>query len=178
MNERRIEYVSSFDGTVEDILKSYGVSSSICATLRKSMGLVCKIANGEEIPIRLVDKLLAGEEFCIYLVDENITPIPKYDIPINIVYEDEDIAVIDKPAGLAVIPVKAHYGKCLANALANIWGDFVYRPVNRLDRDTSGLMIVAKNQLAHSKLALEHVHRESIARCSGTFLGEQSGEIN
>ena len=178
MNERRIEYVAPFDGAVEEILKYYGVSSSICVSLRKSLGLVRKLVGGEEKPIRLVDILLKGESIRIYLVDENVTPIPKYDIPINIVYEDEDIAVIDKTAGLAVIPVKAHYGKCLANALANIWGDFVYRPVNRLDRDTSGLMIVAKNQLAHSKLALKRIHRQYVALCSGTFEGEKSGEIN
>ena len=178
MNKRRIEYLAPFGGTVEDILKYKGVSSSICVSLRKSLGLVCAIENGREIPIRLVDNLSAGESFCIYLVDEDIAPIPKYDIPINIVYEDEDVAVIDKTAGLAVIPVKAHYGKCLANALANIWGDFVYRPVNRLDRDTSGLMIVAKNQLAHSRLSVEHIHREYVALCSGVFSGEKSGEIN
>lgn len=177
MTNRRLEYIAPFDGTAEDILKYYGVSSSICTSLRKSLGLVCKISDGEEIPIRLVDTLSQGESFCIYLADENITPIPKYDFPINIVYEDEDLAVVDKPAGIAVIPVKSHYGKCLANALANVWGDFVYRPVNRLDRDTSGLMIVAKNQLAHGKLTAEHIDREYVALCSGVFAGEKSGEI-
>ena len=178
MKGRRIEYVAPFDGAVEDILKAEGVSSSICVALRKSLGLVCRITRGEEIPIKLVDTLGQGESFCIYLVDEDIEPIPKADIPVNIVYEDEDLAVIDKAAGIAVIPVKAHYGKCLANALANVWGDFVYRPVNRLDRDTSGLMIVAKNQLAHSVLAKEHIHREYVALCSGTFVGEKSGVID
>ena len=178
MRSRRIEYVAPFDGVVEDILKYNGVSSSICVSLRKSMGLVCRVVNGEEIAIRLVDTLSQGESFCIYLVDQDIPPIPKIDLPINIVYEDEDLAVIDKAAGIAVIPVKAHYGKCLVNALANIWGDFVYRPVNRLDRDTSGLMIVAKNQLAHSVLSSEHIHREYLALCSGVFVGEGSGIID
>lgn len=176
--KRRIEYVAPFEGTIEDILKYYGISSSICTSLRKSLGLVCAVADCKETPIRLVDMLSKGESFCIYLVDENIAPIPKLDIPINIVYEDEDLAVVDKPSALAVIPVKAHYGRCLANALANLWGDFVYRPVNRLDRDTSGLMIVAKNQLAHSKLTAEHIHRQYVALCSGVFDGEKSGEIN
>ncbi|MDE5654543.1 MAG: RluA family pseudouridine synthase [Clostridia bacterium] len=178
MLKRRIEYIAPFDGKVEDILKCKGISSSICVALRKSLGLVCRVVNGKEIPVRLIDMLSQGERFCIYLVDENIAPIPKLDMPVNIVYEDEDVAVIDKTAGIAVIPVKAHYGRCLANALANIWGDFVYRPVNRLDRDTSGLMIVAKNQLAHSKLTTEHIHREYVALCSGVFVGEKSGEID
>lgn len=176
--KRRIEYVAPFDGKTEDILKSKGVSSAIRTSLRKSLGLVCKIQDGRETPVRLIDGLSQGERFCIYLVDEDVKPIPKADIPVNIVYEDEDIAVIDKQAGVAVIPVKGHYGKSLANALANIWGDFVYRPVNRLDRDTSGLMIVAKNQLAHSVLSAQHIHREYVGLCSGVFVGNRSGEIN
>lgn len=175
--QRRLEYVAPFDGIVEDILKFNGVSSAICTTLRKSMGLVCRIVGEQEIPVRLVDKLLQGESFCIYLVDEP-TPIPKADIPVNIVYQDDDIAVIDKQAGIAVIPVKGHYGRCLVNALANLWGDFVYRPVNRLDRDTSGLMIVAKNSLAHSLLSAGHIYREYVALCSGIFTGESNGEID
>ncbi len=176
--KRRIEYVAAFDGKAENILKSKGISTSICTALRKSLGLVCRIADGGEIPIRLIDELSQGERFCIYLVDECVKPIPKSDIAVNIVYEDEDIAVIDKQAGIAVIPVRGHYGKSLANALANIWGDFIYRPVNRLDRDTSGLMIVAKNQLAHSALTMKHIYREYVALCSGIYVGEMSGEIN
>ena len=88
MNKRRIEFVAQFDGIVEDILKHNGVSTSICTALRKSLGLVCKIQDNQEIPIRLVDTLLQGESFCIYLVDEIVEPIPKLDMPINIVYED------------------------------------------------------------------------------------------
>ncbi|MDE6275439.1 MAG: RluA family pseudouridine synthase [Clostridia bacterium] len=174
---RRLEYNATFDGSAEDILKFYGVSSSVRTSLRKRLGLVCKITGELEIPIRLIDTLSQGERICIYLVDEFVKQIPKADIPVNIAYEDEDIAVIDKQAGLAVIPVKAHYGKSLPNALANIWGDFVYRPVNRLDRDTSGLMIVAKNQLAHSVLSAEHIYREYVALCSGVFAGEKRGVI-
>lgn len=176
--KRRIEYIAPFDGIVEDVLKYHGVSSSICTALRKSMGLVCALADGKEVPIRLVDTLSQGERLCIYLIDEDVKEIPKADIPVKIVYEDEDLAVIDKQAGLAVIPVKGHYGRCLANALANIWGDFVYRPVNRLDRDTSGLMIVAKNALAHSMLTAEHIHREYVALCEGVFKGDTSGIID
>lgn len=178
MTKRRLEYVAEFDGSAEDVLKYRGVSSSVCTALRKRLGLVRKITDGGEIPIKLIDMLAQGERFCIYLVDEVVKPIPKADIPVNIVYQDEDIAVIDKQAGLAVIPVKAHYGKSLPNALANIWGDFVYRPVNRLDRDTSGLMIVAKNQLAHSLLSVEHIHRQYVALCSGVFAGDKSGVID
>lgn len=175
---RRLTYVADFDGQIADILQYHGISSSICTSLRKRMGLVCRIADGEEIPIRLTERINSGESFCIYLTDGDVKEIPKWDVPVKIVYEDEDIAVIDKDAGMAVIPVKGFYGRSLANALANIWGDFVYRPVNRLDRDTSGLMIVAKNQLAHSTLAKEHIYRQYVGLCQGVFAGEKKGVLD
>lgn len=172
---RRIEFCNTFEGTCDDILKSQGISSSIRVMLRKRMGLVCIISeDGSEVPVRITQRLPIGQKFCIYLEDDNIEHIPPCDIPVDIVYEDEDIAVIDKRAGIAVIPVKKHYGRSLANCLANVWGDFVYRPVNRLDRDTSGLMIVAKNTLAHSRLTGK-TDREYIALCSGVFDIEKYG---
>lgn len=165
---RRLEYYCPFDGSCDDILKHYGISSGIRTGLRKRMGLVCKIVDGREIPVILTERMREGERFCVYLEDEEIVHIPACDTKIDIVYEDEDVAVIDKPAGIAVIPVKNHYGKSLANCLASVWGDFVYRPVNRLDRDTSGLMTVAKNSLAHSNLTGK-TKREYLALCEGVF---------
>lgn len=173
--KRRLEYVACFDGEVADVLSGLGVSTAVCTSLRKQLGLVCKIVDGEEVAIRLNQRLDSGDRFCIYLTDLDVKEVPKWDMPVDIVYEDEDIAVIDKRAGMAVIPVKGHFGRSLANALANIWGDFVYRPVNRLDRDTSGLMIVAKNQLAHCVLAQEHIDREYVGLCSGTYCGDSAG---
>ena len=175
---RRLEFVAQMDGSIDDALSSIGISSTIRTGLRKQFGLICKINDGKEIPVKIIDSVDEGEKFCIYLKDSDIKPIPKWDYPINIVYEDEDLAVIDKSEGLAVIPTKKHYGRSLVNALANVWGDFVYRPVNRLDRDTSGLMIVAKNQLAHSRLSIEHIHREYVALCEGQFVGEKRGTID
>ncbi|MDE6189457.1 MAG: RluA family pseudouridine synthase [Clostridia bacterium] len=175
---RRLEYTAEFDGSVDDLLSAAGISSTVRVRLRKEFGLICKVSEGGEEPIKIIDCVKRGEKFCIYLKDLDVKPIPKWDYPINIVYQDEDIAVIDKQAGVAVIPTKRHYGKSLANALASVWGDFVYRPVNRLDRDTSGLMIVAKNQLAHSVLAAAHIYREYVGLCQGEFVGEPSGVID
>lgn len=177
MKTRRIEFVAPFDGVVDDILKSLDVSSSIRTSLRKRAGLVAHLQNGIENPLLLVDKIHNGDKFCIYLEDSDIPHIPVYDRDIKIVYEDEDVAVIDKPPSLAVIPVKNHYGRSLVNCLAKVWGDFVYRPVNRLDRDTSGLMTVAKNSLAHSRLSGK-TEREYLALCSGEYKGERTGVID
>jgi 23S rRNA pseudouridine1911/1915/1917 synthase len=92
-------------------------------------------------------------------------------IPINIVYEDEDIIVIDKQAGLTVHPGAGNHDDTLVNALVDHYGKSLStaggedRPgiVHRLDRDTSGLMVIAKNDVAHVKLsaaiAERHVQR-------------------
>jgi 23S rRNA pseudouridine1911/1915/1917 synthase len=91
------------------------------------------------------------------LIELSARPEP---IPLNIVYEDADLIVVDKPAGLVVHPAPGHPGGTLVNALLHHCGDLsgiggVLRPgiVHRLDRDTSGLMVVAKSQRAHLALA-------------------------
>ncbi len=173
---RVLQLNSVTSGSVEQNLRQLGFSSSICTALRKELGLVYVVENGEKKPLRLVDFLDTGRIFYIIFKDWDIEKIPKYDYPINIVFEDEDVAVIDKPSGMAVIATHNHYGKSLVNALANIWGDFVYRPVNRLDRDTSGLMIVAKNQLAHSILSTADIVKKYHALCLGKLSGQ--GEWN
>ena len=104
-------------------------------------------------------------------------------IPLNIVYEDDDIIVIDKPAGLVVHPAAGHASGTLVNALIAHCGDSlsgiggVKRPgiVHRLDKDTTGLMVVAKNDRAHQSLAAQFADHGRTgplrARLSGVRLG-------
>ncbi|HET9275033.1 MAG TPA: RluA family pseudouridine synthase [Gemmatimonadales bacterium] len=81
-----------------------------------------------------------------------------YALPLTVVFEDEHLAVIDKPAGLVVHPAPGHWDDTLVNALVArgtaLGGGVQGRPgiVHRLDRDTSGLMVIAKNDLAHRRL--------------------------
>ncbi|MBK8004245.1 MAG: RluA family pseudouridine synthase [Gemmatimonadetes bacterium] len=103
--------------------------------------------------------LLRGEQVQVAIPDEEpprqLVPAP---IPLVIVFEDEHLAVIDKPAGLVVHPAPGHWDDTLVNALVargtTLAGGAEGRPgiVHRLDRDTSGLMVVAKTDLAHRKL--------------------------
>ena len=89
-------------------------------------------------------------------------------IPLTIVHEDEDIIVIDKPRGLVVHPAAGHFSGTLVNALLHHCGESlsgiggVQRPgiVHRLDKDTSGLMVIAKNDAAHQALAAQLAARE------------------
>lgn len=145
MNRRELTYKAVFDGKIEDNLREYGYSSQLIVRLKSRMGLVTV----NDVPQPLIANVKEGDVIKVILEDEP-SPRPKYNHSINIVYEDEDIAVIDKTPDVAVIETMPHYGRSLANILAGVWGDFVYRPINRLDRQTSGLMAVAKNGYVHS----------------------------
>ena len=111
------------------------------------------------------------------------------DIPLDVVYEDDDIIVINKPQGMVVHPAPGNYSGTLVNALlfrcrdslSGIGG--VMRPgiVHRIDKDTSGLLVVAKNDFAHSALSEElkyhGIEREYHALVKGGF-GDDSGTID
>lgn len=106
---------------------------------------------------------------------ENSETIVPTAMGLDIVYEDEDILVINKPAGLPVHPSQGHYENTLANGLAYYFRQkgepFVYRVVNRLDRDTTGLLIVARHGLSSAVLSEmvknRQIHREYLAVVSG-----------
>ena len=104
--------------------------------------------------------------------------IKAQDIPIDIVYENDDLLIINKPSGMVVHPAPGNLDNTLVNALLgkfNLSNDTL-RPgiVHRLDKDTSGLMLVAKNDWAHDKLA-EMIKNKDVKR---TYLALVSGVIN
>ena len=103
----------------------------------------------------------------VFLIAEDDTPVPAsaaaQDIPLDIVYEDADLIVVNKPRGLVVHPAPGHPDGTLVNALLHHCGDSLSgiggekRPgiVHRIDRDTSGLIIAAKNDAAHAALSAQ-----------------------
>ncbi|HZY42424.1 MAG TPA: RluA family pseudouridine synthase [Anaerolineae bacterium] len=106
-------------------------------------------------PCEASDKIAAGDEIMVRVPPPTLTALIAEDIPLAIVYEDDDVIVIDKPAGLVVHPAAGHASGTLVNAvmghvpdLAGIGGEVRPGIVHRLDKDTSGLMIVAKNDRA------------------------------
>ncbi len=101
-------------------------------------------------------RLQAGDRVTVDLdLDENNQILPQ-DIPVDILYQDEDIMVINKPAGMAVHPIKNQLEGTLANALTYYWSQRgesrLFRPINRLDKGTSGLVLVGKSQYAHQAM--------------------------
>ena len=134
-------------------------------------------------------KLKSGDIVTADVPDAQLLNVEPQNIPIEIVYEDDDLLVVNKPKGMVVHPAPGNYDGTLVNALLYHCGDTlsgingVIRPgiVHRIDKDTSGLLIVAKNDAAHTSLALqiqEHsFRREYEAVVIGNFR-EDEGTIN
>ncbi len=139
--------------------------------------------------IRKNYKCNAGDEITLLLPEVEETELLPEDIPLDIVYEDGDVIVVNKPRGMVVHPAPGHSGGTLVNALLYHCGDSLSgiggekRPgiVHRIDKDTSGLIIVAKNDHAHLALSAQLADRslsrvyEAVAR--GSFR-EDSGTVN
>ena len=131
---------------------------------------------GERVTVRRVLKL--GEELVLNTADaEAEKPIKPVELPLAIAYEDEDMVIPDKPAFMPTHPSHDHYEDTVANALAFRYKDdgdaFVFRPVNRLDRNTSGLLIIAKCRIAAAKLtrAMQEgrIRKKYVAILDGTL---------
>ncbi len=124
----------------------------------------------------------------LVLIPETVSFMEAADIALDIVYEDDDLVVLNKQAGLTVHPGAGNHNDTLANALLKHFGDLsdvggTTRPgiVHRLDKDTSGLMVVAKNNFAHMHLAAQIEKRELIRRYKALVWGRPnptSGIIN
>ena len=108
-------------------------------------------------------RLSGGETVTVDVPQLRETALPPQDIPLDVVYEDDDVIVVNKPTGLVVHPAPGHPDGTLVNALLHHCGDSLSgiggekRPgiVHRIDRDTSGLIIAAKNDAAHLALAAQ-----------------------
>ena len=129
--------------------------------------------------------LSEGDVVTVLLIEEkssdNIVPSL---LPLSIVYEDEDLMIINKPANMPIHPSQGNYDNTLANAVAYYFmqknENFTYRCINRLDRDTTGLLILAKHMYSASLLsdmvANREIHREYLAIAEG--LVPDSGIVN
>ena len=131
----------------------------------------------------------AGDLFCVRLPELQELPLLPQAIPLDIVYEDEDVIAVNKPRGMVVHPAPGHPVGTLVNALlfhcadslSGIGGERRPGIVHRIDKDTSGLLIAAKNDAAHRALAAQladhSLYREYEAVARGRFR-ENSGTID
>lgn len=133
--------------------------------------------NGKHI--RTIDRLSEGDvlEICIPETGDPAEPVP---IPLDIVFEDEDVLVINKPAGLAMHPTHNHQGDTLANAvsahLLSKGKTAPFRAVGRLDKGTSGLVVCALNKHSAGRLS-GRVTKTYLAVAEGVFEGEGTIDV-
>lgn len=184
------EIPESFRGaTVEAFLRSKGYSHHVIYHLRSTEfeGRPGLSLNGEKTYTRKIVE--PGDRLQIHLLEtEDSANVVETNIPLDIVYEDEDLMVINKPAGLPIHPSMGHYETTLGNAICYYthhtlgYPHYVNRIINRLDRDTSGLLIAAKNMLSAAILGdmvkRREIHREYRAIVAGDFRkisGERPG---
>ncbi len=145
------------------LIKNMGVSSSLVSKVKlRDNGI---LLNGKRVFTNAI--VCKGDflEFDISDSEPEFT-IKQIEYPLDIVFEDDNLIVINKPAPMAVYASDKVEGPCtLANALAAYYktGEFILHVVNRLDRGTTGLMIVAKNSFAHEKL-IKDLHTEKFVR--------------
>ena len=138
-----------------------------------------KVVNGS-YPVKIGDTIEVNDE-----LDYEIH-VDAEDIPLDVVYEDDDLLIINKKSGMVVHPAPGHYSGTLVNALLYRYHDLAgegFRPgiVHRLDKDTSGLMIVAKNEEMLEKISLmiskKEVERKYLAIVNG-IIKHDTGEID
>ena len=139
-------------------------------------------------PAKTSLKLKEGDVVEINIPDTKPLEIEKENIPLDIVYEDEDILIINKPQGMVVHPANGHYEHTLVNAVMYYSDDLsgingVARPgiIHRIDKDTSGLICVAKNDKAHlalSKQLKDHTMARTYIALVRGVIPENTGEIN
>lgn len=141
-----IEFIadSSSEGmSCGDFLRQQGVSRRLVTKLKRTpMG----ITRGGEL-IRTVDTVHAGDAIRLKNLDESLLE-PNTALTVPVAYEDENIVIFNKPAGMPVHPSIKHQGDTLGNCFSAMYKGLTFRPINRLDKDTSGLCAVAKS--AHS----------------------------
>ena len=152
------------------------VSARTLAKLKRVVGAI--LINGT--PARAVDLVKKGDVIAIDIPQSKSDGVVPVDLPIDIVFEDDYIIVLNKPPFMPVHPTKVHQEDTLANALcfyAQNKGDtYAFRAVNRLDRNTSGLVIVAKDRHTASLLSSEDITKHYIAFVMGKL--SEKGTVN
>ena len=159
---------------IEQYLRRRGYSYQNLARLKKMRESI--LLNGAWTYMRTAVK--DDDILTVHIQEPESSPnIPPVKLPLDIVYEDEDIVVVNKPAGMPVHPSLNNYENSLANGLMYYYQEqgkpFIFRCTNRLDRDTSGLTVVAKHMVSSSILSsmgMRHeITREYLAIVRGAL---------
>ena len=173
---RNIDYIIDEDSSglrVEQFLRRKRYSGQNLSEIKRMPKSI--LVNGVHYYMR--QELSTGDHLQVRICEtQNSEKIPPTKLPLDIVYEDKDLLVLNKPAGMPIHPSLNNYTNSIANALAYYFQSqgkpFIFRCCNRLDRDTSGLTIVSKHLVSGSILSdmtkYREVHREYLAIVRGS----------
>ena len=173
---RNIDYIIDEDSAglrVEQFLRRKRYSGQNLSEIKRMPKSI--LVNGVHYYMR--QELSTGDHLQVRIREtQNSEKIPPTKLPLDIIYEDEDLLVLNKPAGMPIHPSLNNYTNSMANALAYYFQSqgkpFIFRCCNRLDRDTSGLTIVSKHLVSGSILSdmtkYREVHREYLAIARGS----------
>lgn len=173
---RNIDYIVDEDSAglrVEQFLRRKRYSGQNLSEIKRMPKSI--LVNGVHYYMR--QELSTGDHLQVRICEtQNSEKIPPTKLPLDIIYEDEDLLVLNKPAGMPIHPSLNNYTNSMANALAYYFQSqgkpFIFRCCNRLDRDTSGLTIVSKHLVSGSILSdmtkYREVHREYLAIARGS----------
>ena len=165
MDEERVQIIAEESGERIDALLARTLPDFSRSLIQKQLAAGAVLLNGQAA--RKNARLSPGDVIDFLPPDTEELPLLPQEIPLHIVYEDADLIVVDKPRGLVVHPAPGHPDGTLVNALLWHCGDTLSgiggqrRPgiVHRIDKDTSGLLIVAKNDFAHQQLSAQLADR-------------------
>ena len=173
---RNIDYIIDKDSAglrVEQFLRRKRYSGQNLSEIKRMPKSI--LVNGVHYYMR--QELSTGDHLQVRICEtQNSEKIPPTKLALDIIYEDEDLLVLNKPAGMPIHPSLNNYTNSMANALAYYFQSqgkpFIFRCCNRLDRDTSGLTIVSKHLVSGSILSdmtkYREVHREYLAIARGS----------
>ena len=173
---RNIDYIIDEDSAglrVEQFLRRKRYSGQNLSEIKRMPKSI--LVNGVHYYMR--QELSKGDHLQVRICEtQNSEKLPPTKLPLDIIYEDEDLLVLNKPAGMPIHPSLNNYTNSIANALAYYFQSqgkpFIFRCCNRLDRDTSGLTIVSKHLVSGSILSdmtkYREVHREYLAIARGS----------
>lgn len=184
-SELRTEYLTLPEGVRLDLGIAEALSLSRSAAQKLLEAGQVTVNN---VPRKANYKVRSGDQVTVGIVEQRLPPAEPQELPLDIVYEDDDLLVVNKAAGMVVHPAPGAWSGTLVNALLfhvqNLSGiNGVLRPgiVHRIDRDTSGLLVVAKNDGAHQGLSAQlrdhHIERRYLAIVHGV-IDEPGGTVD
>lgn len=149
---RKIEYI---------LQKHIGISSTLVKRLKRSDNAI--LLNGKRAAA--VEKVCKGDELKIIILSKETANIAAVDMPLDILYEDEDVIAVNKPHSMPTHPSRNHQNDTLANGVVHYLGGegTTIHVITRLDRDTSGVVLIAKNAVA-AKFLTDDIQRKRVLK--------------